>query len=128
MPSPCPQRVAVAQTFHAAIVGTIGRDQGTRLFYHGDAAEVVEPLQRTLEHAATDGVLVTGRGEADIFIRPGYRFKVVDALLTNFHLPKSTLLMLVTAFAGKELLWRAYEQAIAERYRFFSYGDAMFIQ
>lgn len=84
---------------------------------------------RTLEHAAAeDGTIGGMEGEADIFIYPGYRFKVIDALITNFHLPKSTLLMLVSAFAGKELLFRAYEEAIRRRFRFFSYGDAMFIE
>ncbi len=83
---------------------------------------------RTLEHAACDdGSVTAGAGETDIFIYPGYRFKVVDALITNFHLPKSTLLMLVSAFAGKELLFRAYNEAVARRFRFFSYGDATFI-
>jgi len=83
---------------------------------------------RTLEHAACDdGSVTAGAGETDIFIYPGYRFKVVDALITNFHLPKSTLLMLVSAFAGKEILFRAYNEAVARRFRFFSYGDAMFI-
>lgn len=83
---------------------------------------------RTLEQAADrDGTVVAGEGEADIFIYPGYRFKAVDALITNFHLPKSTLLMLVSALAGKELLFRAYAEAVERRFRFFSYGDAMFI-
>lgn len=83
---------------------------------------------RTLEHAAAeDGTVAAGEGETDIFIYPGYRFKAVDALITNFHLPKSTLLMLVSAFAGKELLFRAYAEAVERRFRFFSYGDAMFI-
>jgi S-adenosylmethionine:tRNA ribosyltransferase-isomerase len=67
-------------------------------------------------------------GEADIFIYPGYRFRVVDAMLTNFHLPKSTLLMLVSAFAGRETVLAAYNHAVRERYRFFSYGDCMFIE
>ena len=66
-------------------------------------------------------------GDTDIFIYPGYRFRNVDAMLTNFHLPESTLLMLVSAFAGRASIMAAYEEAIAERYRFFSYGDAMFI-
>lgn len=83
---------------------------------------------RTLEQAAAaDGTIAAGEGEADIFIYPGYRFKAVDALITNFHLPKSTLLMLVSAFAGRDLLFRAYGEAVAGRFRFFSYGDAMFI-
>ncbi|HEX9006865.1 MAG TPA: S-adenosylmethionine:tRNA ribosyltransferase-isomerase, partial [Bacteroidota bacterium] len=83
---------------------------------------------RALEHAAgVDGCIRAGAGEADIFIYPGYRFKVVDALLTNFHLPKSTLLMLVSAFAGKERVVAAYNEAVRRGFRFFSYGDAMFI-
>ena len=82
---------------------------------------------RCLETAARDGELAAYTGETDIFITPGYRFRVVDALLTNFHLPESTLLMLVSAFAGHDNIMRAYRHAVAERYRFFSYGDAMFI-
>ena len=66
-------------------------------------------------------------GETDLFIRPGHRFRAVDALITNFHLPRSTLLMLVSAFAGKSLMDRAYAEAIRERYRFYSFGDAMLI-
>jgi S-adenosylmethionine:tRNA ribosyltransferase-isomerase len=69
-----------------------------------------------------------GTGETRLFIVPGYRFKVVDRLLTNFHLPKSTLLMLVSAFGGFENIRRAYAHAIAQRYRFYSYGDAMLIE
>ncbi|HJV35656.1 tRNA preQ1(34) S-adenosylmethionine ribosyltransferase-isomerase QueA [Geomonas sp.] len=82
---------------------------------------------RALEHAAASGELEAGEREADIFILPGYRFRVVDALITNFHLPKSTLFMLVCAFAGKELMLKAYREAVDRRFRFFSYGDAMFI-
>jgi len=83
---------------------------------------------RTLEHAAQpDGTVRADEGETDLFITPGFRFRVVDALLTNFHLPRSTLLMLVSAFAGLETIRRAYAEAIAERYRFYSYGDAMLI-
>jgi S-adenosylmethionine:tRNA ribosyltransferase-isomerase len=73
-------------------------------------------------------VITAHSGEANIFIYPGYRFRVVDAMLTNFHLPKSTLLMLVSAFAGREQVLAAYEHAVRERYRFFSYGDCMFIE
>jgi S-adenosylmethionine:tRNA ribosyltransferase-isomerase len=83
---------------------------------------------RALEAAAQSGELHAGSGETDIFITPGYRFNVVDALVTNFHLPKSTLLMLVSAFAGQDTIRAAYAHAIAERYRFFSYGDAMFLE
>jgi len=83
---------------------------------------------RALETAATtDGFLQSGAGESEIFIYPGYRFKIVDALITNFHLPKSTLLMLVSAFAGRDFILSAYRQAVAERFRFFSYGDCMLI-
>lgn len=79
---------------------------------------------RTLESWANSGKT---SGETDIFIYPGYKFKVVDAMITNFHLPKSTLLMLVSAFAGTELMRKAYAEAIAKKYRFFSFGDAMLI-
>jgi S-adenosylmethionine:tRNA ribosyltransferase-isomerase len=83
---------------------------------------------RALEAAAQSGTVHAGSGETDIFITPGYRFRVVDALLTNFHLPRSTLLMLVSAFAGVDAIRAAYAHAIEERYRFFSYGDAMFLE
>ena len=83
---------------------------------------------RTLEsHAAEDGTMTASAGWTDIFIYPGYRFKVTDALITNFHLPESTLIMLVSALAGREHILNAYRQAVEERYRFFSFGDAMFI-
>ncbi len=85
---------------------------------------------RLLEHAAAlsaDGLPKAGSGWADIFITPGYRFKAVDALITNFHLPRSTLLMLTSALAGRELMMSAYAEAVAQRYRFYSFGDAMFI-
>ncbi len=83
---------------------------------------------RTLETAAAaDGSLQPGSGWTEIFIYPGYRFRLTDALITNFHLPKSTLLMLVSALAGREPILAAYREAVAERYRFFSFGDAMFI-
>lgn len=84
---------------------------------------------RTLESATDDqGVLHAGSGWTDIFIYPGYQFKMIDRLITNFHLPESTLLMLVSALAGKDNIMAAYEEAVKERYRFFSFGDAMFIQ
>ncbi len=84
---------------------------------------------RTLETCAReDGGFAPASGWTDIFIYPGYRFKAMDALITNFHLPESTLLMLVSAFAGREHVLRAYEEAVRERYRFFSFGDAMLIQ
>jgi S-adenosylmethionine:tRNA ribosyltransferase-isomerase len=107
------------------------RNQGRRIVAVGTTST------RTLEYAADpDGTVRPQRGEADIFIYPGWRgadapkrgFRVVNAMLTNFHLPKSTLLMLVSAFAGRENVLRAYEHAVDERYRFFSYGDCMFIE
>jgi S-adenosylmethionine:tRNA ribosyltransferase-isomerase len=83
---------------------------------------------RALEAASSEGALVAGASETALFIRPGYRFRVVDRLLTNFHLPRSTLLMLVAAFAGLATIRHAYAHAIAARYRFFSYGDAMLLE
>ena len=83
---------------------------------------------RALESAARNGALQAGEGETDIFITPGYQFKVVDVLLTNFHLPKSTLLMLVCAFGGMGRMLAAYRNAVDNEYRFFSYGDAMLIE
>lgn len=84
---------------------------------------------RTVESAADEGGMVQpGSGSTEIFIYPGYRFKVLDALITNFHLPESTLVMLVCALAGREHVLEAYEEAVREKYRFFSFGDAMFIQ
>ncbi len=83
---------------------------------------------RTIESAAgEDGVLKASEADTDIFIYPGYRFRIMDELITNFHLPESTLLMLVSALAGKDFVLRAYEEAVREGYRFFSFGDAMFI-
>ena len=82
---------------------------------------------RTLEAASTVSGIRAGSDSTDIFIYPGYEFKTVDALITNFHLPKSTLLMLVSAFAGREFMLEAYAKAAAAKYRFFSFGDAMFI-
>lgn len=84
---------------------------------------------RTLESATDEnGILQAKSGWTEIFIYPGYKFKMIDALITNFHLPESTLLMLVSALAGKEHIMKAYEEAVKERYRFFSFGDAMFIE
>jgi S-adenosylmethionine:tRNA ribosyltransferase-isomerase len=83
---------------------------------------------RTIETASTDdGTVASGEGYSDLFIRPGYRFKVTDGIITNFHLPKSTLLMLVSAFAGREHILSAYRTGVEEKYRFYSYGDAMLI-
>ena len=104
----------------AALVAT--RERGGRVVAVGTTAV------RVLESAALVGQDTAWSGWTDIFIYPGFRFRAVDALITNFHLPRSTLLMLVSAFAGKELIDRAYAVAVAERYRFFSFGDAMLIR
>ncbi len=93
----------------------------------GRVVAVGTTVVRSLETAAASGRLAPFEGETRIFIRPGYRFRVVDALVTNFHLPESTLLMLVSAFAGRETVLAAYAHAVRQGYRFFSYGDAMFI-
>ena len=98
------------------------REQGGRIIAIGTTAV------RSLETAAAESELKPYCGETRIFLYPGYRFRCVDALLTNFHLPESTLLMLVCAFAGYDTTMRAYEHAVAQQYRFFSYGDAMFIE
>ncbi len=107
----------------AAVVDTIAqtRQQGGRVIAVGTT------VVRSLETAAMTGKLQQLQGESMLFIKPGFTFKVVDAMLTNFHLPKSTLLMLVSAFAGTELIRDAYAHAVAQQYRFFSYGDAMYI-
>ncbi|SNR88848.1 S-adenosylmethionine:tRNA ribosyltransferase-isomerase [Methylobacillus rhizosphaerae] len=94
----------------------------------GTVTAVGTTALRALESAARNGTLAAGSGDTDIFITPGYRFQVVERLLTNFHLPKSTLMMLVSAFAGVEHIRHAYAHAVAERYRFFSYGDAMLLE
>jgi len=83
---------------------------------------------RSLESAAMSGLLSEFHGDSQIFIYPGYEFKVVDAMITNFHLPQSTLLMLVSAFSGHKIMMEAYNHAVKEKYRFFSYGDAMFLE
>jgi len=82
---------------------------------------------RSLETAVRNDVLTPFEGETDIFIYPGYKFNVIDMMLTNFHLPESTLLMLVCAFAGKEKVMEAYHHAISKQYKFYSYGDAMLL-
>jgi len=114
-----PERIDVAESVVEAIKQT--RQQGRRVIAVGTT------VVRSLEAAAATGKLLAFKGESSLFIKPGYAFKIVDAMLTNFHLPKSTLLMLVSAFAGTDLIRRAYTHAVAEQYRFFSYGDAMFI-
>ena len=113
------ERYVIPQETVDAIAAT--RAAGGRVIAVGTTS------MRALEAAAQDGPLEAGSGETEIFILPGFHFQVVDALITNFHLPKSTLMMLVSAFAGMDTIRRTYAHAIEQRYRFFSYGDAMFI-
>jgi S-adenosylmethionine:tRNA ribosyltransferase-isomerase len=113
------ERVEVPRHTVDAIAAT--RQRGGRVVAVGTT------VVRSLETAAATGKLTEFDGESRLFIKPGYRFQVVDALLTNFHLPRSTLLMLVSAFAGSALMRQAYLHAVEQQYRFFSYGDAMFI-
>ncbi|MCK5870037.1 tRNA preQ1(34) S-adenosylmethionine ribosyltransferase-isomerase QueA [Methylococcaceae bacterium HT4] len=110
----------VPQETVAAVQQT--KSQGGRVIAIGTTA------MRSLESASRTGELHACQGDTDLFITPGYQFKTVDAMLTNFHLPESTLLMLVSAFSGYERIKKVYQHAIAQKYRFFSYGDAMFIQ
>ena len=114
------ERVEVSAETCAAIAAT--KSRGGRVIAVGTT------VVRSLEAAAQSGTLQPYRGETRLFITPGYEFRVVDALVTNFHLPESTLLMLVCAFAGYEPIMRAYRHAVEQRYRFFSYGDAMFLE
>ncbi len=114
------ERVEVSAETCAAIAAT--KSRGGRVIAVGTT------VVRSLEAAAQSGTLQPYRGETRLFITPGYEFRVVDALVTNFHLPESTLLMLVCAFAGYEPVMRAYRHAVEQRYRFFSYGDAMFLE
>ena len=110
---------------HTALAIRTARANGRRVVAVGTTS------MRALESSAAaspDGLPQAGNAESEIFITPGYQFRVVDALITNFHLPKSTLLMLVSAFAGMDTIRRAYAHAIAQRYRFFSYGDAMLLE
>ena len=112
--------VQVSQAVCDAVAQT--RTRGGRVIAVGTT------VVRSLETAAASGELKPYQGDTRLFIRPGYKFNVVDALLTNFHLPESTLLMLVCAFGGYETMMAAYRHAVNARYRFFSYGDAMFIE
>ncbi len=106
----------------------ISSENAARIQQAGRVVAVGTTAMRTLETVARDsGQIVPASGSTNIFIYPGFQFRAVGALLTNFHLPKSTLIMLVSAFAGKEFIMRAYEEAVANRYRFFSYGDCMLI-
>jgi len=107
----------------AHLIGQIRRIRA----HGGRVIAVGTTVVRALESASTDGVLYPFSGETQIFIFPGYRFSSIDGLLTNFHLPQSTLLMLVSALAGREFILDSYRHAVEQRYRFFSYGDAMLI-
>ena len=113
------EQAVVSQAACEAVAET--RRAGKRVVAVGTTAV------RSLESAAATGALEPMERDTDIFIYPGYRFRVVDAMLTNFHLPESTLLMLVSAFAGREKVLAAYRHAVEQQYRFFSYGDAMFV-
>jgi S-adenosylmethionine:tRNA ribosyltransferase-isomerase len=116
------ERVTVSSDACDAI--NAARTRGSRVIAIGTT------VARALESAAlsaSGSPLLPWSGDTSLFIRPGFSFKVVDALLTNFHLPESTLLMLVSAFAGRERVLAAYRHAVESRYRFFSYGDAMFV-
>ena len=93
----------------------------------GRVVAVGTTVVRSLESASVEGELQPFHGDTRIFIYPGYRFVTVDAIITNFHLPESTLLMLVCAFGGYQQVMEAYRHAVTQRYRFFSYGDAMFV-
>jgi len=106
---------------HAARIITKAKQESTPVVSVGTTTV------RALESAAGEGIIKSGPGSTNLFIYPGYQFKIVDRLLTNFHLPCSTLLMLTASFAGYELLMKAYEEAVKEKYRFFSYGDCMYI-
>ena len=111
--------VEVGELACAAIAAA--RERGSRVIAVGTT------VVRALESAAGGGTLGPFVGDSSLFIVPGFKFRVVDALLTNFHLPESTLLMLVSAFAGREAVLDAYKHAVAGQYRFFSYGDAMYV-
>lgn len=114
------ERIAVSTDVCAAVERTRAR--------RGRVIAVGTTVVRALESAVTNGVLEPFSGETDIFIQPGYQFSVVDAMITNFHLPESSLLMLVSAFHGKASILDAYNYAVAHKFRFFSYGDAMFLE
>ena len=114
------ERVIMSQALCDQVAAT--RERGGRVVAVGTT------VMRCLETAAQSGELAPFNGETSLFIQPCYRFNVVDAMVTNFHLPESSLLMLVSAFAGTERILAAYRHAVAQRYRFFSYGDAMFLE
>ena len=115
-----PERYQLSE--EAARAVNRARSRGARVVAVGTT------VARTLEHCAGEhGEVGPGAGETSLFVYPGYKFRAVDALLTNFHMPRSTLIMLVAAFAGREFLLEAYERAMESGFRFLSYGDAMLI-
>ncbi len=128
IPGETAEKIARAKREGRRVVA-VGTTTVRTLEYAAGRGQLLDTESSAAGYVATDAAPAAGvEGEADIFIYPGYRFRVVDAMLTNFHLPKSTLLMLVSAFAGREKVLAAYEHAVRERYRFFSYGDCMFIE
>jgi len=104
------------------------RAAGGRIIAVGTTSvRTLEAVAQLAAEAGAEGVVTPYRGRTRLFITPGYQFRAVDAMITNFHLPRSTLLALVSAFAGREVIARAYEEAIAQGYRFYSFGDAMLL-
>ncbi|HTT12161.1 MAG TPA: tRNA preQ1(34) S-adenosylmethionine ribosyltransferase-isomerase QueA [Burkholderiaceae bacterium] len=121
-------REHVMHAEHYEITADAARSINAALVEHRPVTAVGTTALRALESAARDGAVTAGAGETRLFVTPGFRFQVVRRLLTNFHLPRSTLFMLVAAFAGLTRIRAAYAHAIAQRYRFFSYGDAMLLE
>ena len=114
---------------HFLITDEVAEEINRRRAAGGRVVAVGTTSCRVLESVADENGMLRGMsGETRIFIYPGYRFKAIDALVTNFHLPESTLIMLISALAGREKVLAAYEEAVRERYRFFSFGDAMLIE
>jgi S-adenosylmethionine:tRNA ribosyltransferase-isomerase len=115
------ERYEISEAAAVALNGAL--EQGRRVIAVGTTS------LRALEHVGRErgGRIVPGRGETSLFIYPGFKFRVIRGLLTNFHLPKSTLLMLVCAWAGRDFVFRAYQHAVRESYRFYSYGDCMLV-
>ena len=135
MPAPGPAQQGSVVVLHPPPSGThcdpgsVGRAlPGVEIVAVDDQGRRLGPGEVGTLHCRMDGAIQPFEGDTDIFITPGYRFRVVDRLVTNFHLPRSTLLMLVSAFAGLDDIRAAYAHAVAERYRFFSYGDAMLLE
>jgi S-adenosylmethionine:tRNA ribosyltransferase-isomerase len=111
-----------------AAIAQARREQRPVLAVGTTVVRALEDAAQKADVAGAGNLLIAGRAETDIFISPGFRFRAVDQLLTNFHLPKSSLLVLVAAFAGREFILRAYHHAVEQGYRFYSYGDCMLIR